>query len=119
MPGPPPDRGPCSLLGSFAVYPLGLASAGPLAAALTIRPALALAGGTMVVSSLGLLAVPSVRNQVGPDRGLPAADSGALVALGQREPVVPGQVPADETGPIERPSGGDPSRDKGGEVLLQ
>jgi hypothetical protein len=49
-------------LGSMGVFPLGLACAGPLAQAMTLRPALALSGLLMMLPALGLLVVPSVRN---------------------------------------------------------
>jgi MFS family permease len=49
-------------LGSMAVFPLGLACAGPLAQAMNLRPALALSGLLMMLPALGLLVVPSVRN---------------------------------------------------------
>jgi MFS family permease len=51
------------MLGSLAVYPLGLAAAGPITHALTIRPALMFTGLGIVVSVLGPLVAPSVRNQ--------------------------------------------------------
>lgn len=53
-------------IGSMAVFPLGLACAGPLAPVMMLRPALALSGLLMMLPALGLLAVPSVRNLTRP-----------------------------------------------------
>jgi len=53
-------------VGSMAVFPLGLACAGPLAQAVTPRPALALSGLLIMLPALALLVVPSVRNLTRP-----------------------------------------------------
>jgi len=50
------------LTGSAAVYPLGLACAAPLAATISVGPALGLAGLALAASMLGPLLAPSVRS---------------------------------------------------------
>lgn len=50
------------LTGSAAAYPLGLACAAPLAGAVTVGPALGLAGVAMMASILGPLLAPSTRS---------------------------------------------------------
>jgi hypothetical protein len=50
------------LTGSAAAYPLGLACAAPLAGAVTVGPALGLAGVAMMVSILGPLLASSTRS---------------------------------------------------------
>ena len=59
--------------GSLAVYPLGLALAGPLSALIGIGPALWLAGGWMIASSAAVLAVPSIRELRA--KGVPTRDT--------------------------------------------
>ena len=54
--------------GSYAVYPLGLAIWGPLAALIGIHTALWLAFGVFIASVLALLAVPDIRRLPAPGR---------------------------------------------------
>ena len=63
-------------LGTLAIQPLGLALAGPIAAAIGVSEALYVAAGVLVVLLAGVLAVPAVRNFTS-DPALAAAVEGS------------------------------------------
>ncbi len=63
-------------VGSYALQPIGLAMAGPIAAAVGLSTALYGAGAIFMLLTLAVLAVPSVRNFT----GAPARDSGQPAA---------------------------------------
>jgi hypothetical protein len=64
-------------LGSLVVYPIGLACAPAFDHGLGTRPALALAGLTMMLPMLGLLGVPSMRAVASPVAARPARRPGS------------------------------------------
>jgi hypothetical protein len=52
-------------VGSYALAPVGLALAGPIAAAIGVSSTLYAAGGIFLLITLALIAVPSIRNFTG------------------------------------------------------
>lgn len=61
-------------LGSLLDAPAGLAIAGPLAAALGLRPVLLASGILLALVMLGLLLVPAVRNLAQPGQPVDQVD---------------------------------------------